>query len=117
MFPILAGVVDKKAFRDWVFKKPPVADVSVKLEVVTASEDRLALEASSNMEVNGNSYCNTYHWPFESWAGKICAARFYLDTLFAKKAMESVDEAEVAQGRRWDQQSMLFQLPLICSPA
>lgn len=100
MLPVLAGTLDKAAFRDWVFKESRVGDVSVKVEGVTADENRLALEASSNMEINGHSYCNRYHWLFEVQNGKIAAARFYLDTLFAKQAMEWVDEAEVAQGMR-----------------
>lgn len=97
MLPRLAGTLDKAAFRDWVFKESRVGDVSVKVEGITADEDRLALEASSNMVINNNSYCNRYHWLFEMKEGKISAARFYLDTLFAKEAMRWVDEAEVAQ--------------------
>lgn len=97
MLPRLAGTLDKAAFRDWVFKESRVGDVNVKVEGITASEDRLALEASSSMEINGNSYCNKYHWLFEIKEGKIAAARFYLDTLFAKEAMRWVDEAEQAQ--------------------
>ncbi|KIW90816.1 uncharacterized protein Z519_08599 [Cladophialophora bantiana CBS 173.52] len=100
MFPRLAGTLDKAAFRDWVFKESRVGDVKVTVEGITADEDRLALEASSQMEINGNSYCNRYHWLFEIEDGKISAARFYLDTLFAKEAMRWVDEAEVAQGLR-----------------
>lgn len=99
MLPTLAGTLDKKGFRDWVYKESRVTDLSVKVEGVTADENRLALEASSEMIVNGNSYNNSYHWLFEIKDGKISAARFYLDTLFAKKAMEWVDDAEVAQGK------------------
>jgi ketosteroid isomerase-like protein len=60
----------------------------------------LALEASSDMTINGHPYSNRYHWLFELQDGKIAAARFYLDTLFAKQAMEWVNEAETAQGFR-----------------
>jgi ketosteroid isomerase-like protein len=59
----------------------------------------LACLLRATMTVNGNSYKNRYHWLFEIQGGKISAARFYLDTLFAKKAMEWVDEAEVAKGK------------------
>jgi uncharacterized protein len=96
--PILAGTLDKKGFRDWVFKESRVSDVAVRVEGITADENRLALEASSDMELNGNSYKNRYHWLFEIKDGKISAARFYLDTLFAREAMRWIEEAEVAQG-------------------
>ena len=96
MLPLLAGTLDKKAFRDWVYKESRVADVAVKVEGVTADEDRLAVEASSSMTMNGHPYNNRYHWLFEIKEGKISAARFYLDTLFAKEAMRWVDEAEAA---------------------
>lgn len=97
MFPILAGTLTKDEFRAWVFKESRVGDVKVQVEGITADEDRLALEASSDMVINGNSYCNRYHWLFEIKDGKISAARFYLDTLFAKEAMKWVDEAETTQ--------------------
>jgi ketosteroid isomerase-like protein len=97
MLPILAGTLTKDEFRAWVFKESRVGDVKVKVEGITADEDRLALEASSDMAINGNSYCNRYHWLFEIKDGKIAAARFYLDTLFAKEAMRWVDEAEATQ--------------------
>lgn len=100
MLPILAGTLDKKGFRDWVFKESRVTDLLVRVEGITADEDRLAVEASSEMTVHGNSYNNAYHWLFEIKDGKISAARFYLDTLFAKRAMEWVDEAEDAQGTK-----------------
>lgn len=96
MLPILAGTLDKKGFRDWVYKETRVAATKLKVEGITADENRLALEASSDMVVNGNSYKNCYHWLFEIRDGKISAARFYLDTLFAKKAIEWVEEAEAA---------------------
>jgi ketosteroid isomerase-like protein len=99
MLPILAGTLDKKGFRDWVYKETRVSATKVWVEGITADEDRLAVEAASDMTVNGNSYKNRYHWLFEIQGGKISAARFYLDTLFAKKAMEWVDEAEVATGK------------------
>lgn len=97
MLPLLAGTLSKDEFRAWVFKESRIGDVSVKVEGTTASEDRLAVEASSDMNINGNSYCNRYHWLFEIKDGKISAARFYLDTLFAKQAMQWVEEAEAAQ--------------------
>ena len=84
--------MNKQGFREWGFNESRITDLSVKVEGITASEDRLALEASSNMEVNGNSYCNVYHWLFEIREGKISAARFYLDTLFAEKAIEWMEE-------------------------
>ncbi|EXJ71820.1 uncharacterized protein A1O5_05630 [Cladophialophora psammophila CBS 110553] len=96
MLPILAGTLDKKGFRDWVYKETRVSATKLKVEGITADENRLALEASSDMVVNGNSYQNCYHWLFEIRDGKISAARFYLDTLFAKKAIEWVEEAEEA---------------------
>lgn len=93
LFPELAGTLTKSQFRDWVFKESRVGDVSVKVEGVTADKSRLAVEASSDMTINGNSYCNFYHWLFEIRDGKIAAARFYFDTLFAKQAIGWVNEA------------------------
>lgn len=98
MFPILAGTLDKKGFRDWVYKETRVGATKLKCEGITADENRLALEASSDMVINGNSYKNVYHWLFEINDGKISAARFYLDTLFAKQAIDWVADAEKAQG-------------------
>lgn len=96
LLPVLAGVLDKKAFRDWVYKESRVTDLKVAVRGITASKDRLALEATSEMNISGNSYCNVYHWLFEIKEGKISAARFYLDTLFAKQAMGWVEEQVVA---------------------
>ncbi|KIX01899.1 uncharacterized protein Z518_07838 [Rhinocladiella mackenziei CBS 650.93] len=95
MFPLLAGTLNKKGFCDWVYKETRVTATKLKAEGITADENRLALEASSDMVVNGHSYKNNYHWLFEIRDGKI-SARFYLDTLFAKKAVEWVEEAEAA---------------------
>ncbi|KIW31164.1 uncharacterized protein PV07_02833 [Cladophialophora immunda] len=99
MLPRLAGTLDKKGFRDWVYHESRITDLSVKVEGITADENRLALEASSNMNVNGNSYNNYYHWLFEIQDGKISAARFYLDTLFAKKAMEWMEESAARENQ------------------
>jgi len=99
MLPILAGTLDKQGFRDWVYKETRVSATKLKIEGITADEDRLALEASSDMVCNGHSYKNSYHWLFEIRDGKISAARYYLDTLFAKQAMEWMQEAEDAAGK------------------
>lgn len=93
LLPELAGTLTKSQFRDWVFKETRVSGIKVWVTGVTADETRVAVEAAGDMTVNGNKYDNVYHWLFETKDGKIAKARFYLDTLFAKKAMEWVDEA------------------------
>jgi len=98
LLPELAGTLTKKQFRAWVFKESRISDVKVRVTGVTADEHRLAVEADSDMDIGGNSYKNVYHWLFEVRDGKISKARFYLDTLFAKKAMEWVNEAATVNG-------------------
>ncbi|KIW90892.1 uncharacterized protein Z519_08675 [Cladophialophora bantiana CBS 173.52] len=69
-----------------------ITALSMKVEGIAADKKRLALEASSDVRANGNSYHNYYLWLFEIKDGKISAARFYLDTLFAKNAIDWMEE-------------------------
>ncbi|KAL2061492.1 hypothetical protein VTL71DRAFT_6869 [Oculimacula yallundae] len=97
LFPRLGGTKTKEEFKEWVYHESRLTDLVVNCEGVTADADRVAVEASSTMSVNGNEYNNLYHWLFEVKDGKISAARFYLDTLFAKKAIEWMSEIHPAR--------------------
>ncbi|KAH6955740.1 hypothetical protein BKA56DRAFT_603573 [Ilyonectria sp. MPI-CAGE-AT-0026] len=104
MLPRLGGTLTKGEFRHWVFYETRLTASNVNVAGVTADENRVAVEAYSNMEVQGKAYKNSYHWLFEVKDGKISKARFYLDTLFAKQAIEWMDEASyqsrsAAQGK------------------
>lgn len=92
LFPELGRSFTKQEFKEYVYNESRVASLNVTPTGVTAEPNRIAVEASSDMEVNGNPYQNLYHWIFETKDGKITQARFYLDTLLAKKAIEWLTE-------------------------
>jgi ketosteroid isomerase-like protein len=93
-FPYIAGTLTKSQFREWVWKETRVTSTKLNLEGVIVEGDRMSVEVSSDMNVGGNSYKNCYHWAFEIRDGKIAAARYYLDTLFAINAIKWIDAEE-----------------------
>lgn len=86
--PVIDGTLNIKNFSVWVYKQSQVTDVKVNVAGVTADENRIALEATTEMTIDGKPYSNVYHWLFEIKDGKIGDARIYFDTLHGQKAME-----------------------------
>jgi len=97
LLPELGGRKTKDEFRQFIFRESRATDINVWVEGVTADENRIAVEAASDMNINGNTYRNAYHWLFEMRDGKISDARFYFDTLFAAKAIEWIGQVHATR--------------------
>lgn len=93
LFPELGGKMTKQQFKDYVFAESRVTDLNVWVTGITAEANRVAVEAASDMKVGEHVYQNVYHWLFEIQGGKVTYARFYIDTLLAKKFVEWLQEA------------------------
>lgn len=91
-FPELGGTRTKEQFEEFLGASVQNRAINLQLRGITAQEDRLALECTSDMHVNGHHYNNTYHYLFEIRDGKIAHARFYLDTFLTKKLFEWIAE-------------------------
>jgi len=86
--PYFGGVKTKKEFREFVFGQSRGNDLNVRVVGITADDERLAVEADSDMTINGHTYRNVYHWLFKIRDGKIFQSNLYLDTLLTKTATE-----------------------------
>lgn len=106
LFPEVGGKMTKQQFKDYVYAESRFADLNVYVTGLTAEANRVAVEARSTMGVNGNEYNNVYHWLFEVKNGKVSNARFYLDTLFARKFVDWVNEAGADMNTRAKGQSV-----------
>ncbi|EXJ63353.1 uncharacterized protein Z519_08622 [Cladophialophora bantiana CBS 173.52] len=93
LFPELGGRMTKQEFKDYVYAESRVTELKVWVTGITAEANRVAVEAASDMSVGKNIYQNVYHWLFEIKNGKVVHARFYLDTLLARKFVDWVQEA------------------------
>jgi len=88
LFPV-AGVLTKSELRKLMADSSGMFKDGLHITVtdVTASGDRVALEAYSNADLaNGKKYNNTYHWLFVVKNGKITVLKEYMDTLHAATA-------------------------------
>jgi uncharacterized protein len=92
LFPEVGGRMNWQQFHDYVYNESRWTDLRVQVVGTTAQVNRLAVEADGKMDVKGKIYNNVYHWVFELRDGKISAARFYLDTLYAKQFVEWLKE-------------------------
>lgn len=92
LFPELGGTMTKQQFRDYVHAESRNAELKVRVVGTTAEPNRVAVEADSDMELNGHIYQNVYHWLFETRDGKVTHAKFYLDTLLARKFVDWLKE-------------------------
>lgn len=92
LFPELGGKMTKQQFRDYVYAESRNAELKVRVVGITAEPQRVAVEADSDMSLNEHVYQNVYHWLFEVRNQKVTHARFYLDTLLARRFVDWLKE-------------------------
>jgi ketosteroid isomerase-like protein len=60
----------------------------IEIEAVVADDEWVAVQmAMTARTAKGAAYRNFYHWAFKVRAGKICAVKEYVDTLYAQRML------------------------------
>lgn len=96
LFPQLKGPWSKQHWRDYLIAELKMFPIRFIVTGVTADEDRVAIEAMGDVNINGHLYNNRYHFLVEVRDGKVSKLRFYMDTLYAKQALGWIEEAFAA---------------------
>jgi len=99
LLPELQGPWPKHVWRDYLVAELKMFPIKYDVTGVTADENRIAIETTCDVNINGHQYRNHYHLLAEVRDGKICKLRFYMDTLYAKQGLAWIREAfEMAHG-------------------
>jgi ketosteroid isomerase-like protein len=98
LIPELKGPWPKQVWREYLLAELKLFPIRYHITGVTADENRIAIETTCDVDINGHRYKNHYHLLAEVRDGKISRLRFYMDTLYAKQGLAWIRDAAQSKG-------------------